>query len=229
MNLTLNEKLRFQKQAGIINESQYKKLLKEAEMASSGGTPINYKKLKDILLLASKTFPGGSEGALIEKEDIKWILQYLMNVETAVKNDDRDIFDDDDRLATFEGFVNLNKAQQAKWDDIDTALSVVNMSVDEYDLDDVASSLKELSKAINNFQLNTPVQEGYLNHKKDNYLDGVDGREFEKKEIKDWFKFAPICHILVNDNGKEYQKEFTDLNSALEFVDSLPETAQIML
>jgi hypothetical protein len=29
MNLTLNEKLRFQKQAGIINESQYKKLLKE--------------------------------------------------------------------------------------------------------------------------------------------------------------------------------------------------------
>ena len=35
--------------------------------------------------------------------------------------------------------------------------------------------------------------------------------------------------ILVNDNGKEYQKEFTDLNSALEFVDSLPETAEIML
>ena len=31
MNLTLNEKLRFQKQAGIINESQYKKLLKEEE------------------------------------------------------------------------------------------------------------------------------------------------------------------------------------------------------
>jgi len=31
MNLTLNEKLRFQKQAGIINESQYKKLLKENE------------------------------------------------------------------------------------------------------------------------------------------------------------------------------------------------------
>jgi len=159
MNLTLNEKLRFQKQAGIINESQYKKLLKEEEMTSSIGTPINYKKLKDILLLAGKTFPGGSEGSLIEKEDIKWILQYLMNVETAVKNDDRDIFDDDDRLATFEGFVNLNKAQQAKWDDIDTALSVVNMSVDEYDLDDVAISLKGLSKAINNFQLNTPVQE----------------------------------------------------------------------
>lgn len=33
MNLTLNEKLRFQKQAGIINESQYKKLLKENEMS----------------------------------------------------------------------------------------------------------------------------------------------------------------------------------------------------
>jgi hypothetical protein len=33
------------------------------------------------------------------------------------------------------------------------------MSVDEYDLDDVATSLKGLSKAINNFQLNTLVQE----------------------------------------------------------------------
>lgn len=112
MNLTLNEKLRFQKQAGIINESQYKKLLKEEEM---------------------KEFLG------------------------------------------------------------------------------------------------TPIKEGYLNHEKDNYLDGVSGREFEKKEIKDWFKFAPICHILVNDNGNEYTVEFNDVNKALEFVDSLPETAEIML
>lgn len=158
MNLTLNEKLRFQKQAGIINESQYKKLLKEEEIKASIGTPINYKKLKDILLLASKTFPVDSEGALIEKEDIKWMLQYLMSLDTAVKNDDSDIFDDDNRLTTFEGLINLDKAQQAKWDKIDSALSIVNMSVDEYDLDDVASSLKGLSNAINSFQLNTPAQ-----------------------------------------------------------------------
>ena len=216
MNLTLNEKLRFQKQAGIINESQYKKLLKEGEMKASIGTPINYKKLKDILLLASKTFPVDSEGALIEKEDIKNALQYLMSLEAAVKNDNR--------LTTFEGLINLDKAQQAKWDKLDSALSIVNMSVDEYDLDDVASSLKGLSNAINSFQLNTPVQEN-----ENSYLDGVDGREFEKKEIKDWFRTMDSIFILVNDNGKEYETEFTDLNSALKFIDNLPETAQVMI
>lgn len=35
--------------------------------------------------------------------------------------------------------------------------------------------------------------------------------------------------ILVNDNGKEYETEFTDLNSALKFIDNLPETAQVMI
>jgi hypothetical protein len=159
MNLTLNEKLRFQKQAGIINESQYKKLLKEEEMKEFLGTPINYKKFKDILLLASKTFPDGNEGALIEKDQIKWTLQYLMSLDTAVENDDSDIFQDDNRLTTFEGFFNLDKAQQAKWTKLDSALNYVNNSVDEYDLDDVGHSLEYLSKAINNFQLNTPVQE----------------------------------------------------------------------
>ena len=68
-----------------------------------------------------------------------------------------------------------------------------------------------------------------LKEAEDNYLDGVDGREFEKKEIKDWFRTMDSIFILVNDNGKEYQQEFTDLNSALKFVDSLPETAQIMI
>ena len=65
--------------------------------------------------------------------------------------------------------------------------------------------------------------------KENNYLDGVSGREFEKREITDWFKFAPICNILVNDNGNEYQMEFTDLNSAIMFMDNLPETAEVML
>jgi len=160
MNITLKEKLDLQRTARIITESQYKKLLKENEgMVPSIGTPINYKKLKDILLLASKTFPDGNEGALIEKEDIKNTLQYLMSLEKAVKNNDDTIFRNDNRLATFEGLLDLDKPQQAKWDILDSALNIVNMSVDEYDLDDVATSLKGLSKAINNFQLNTPVQE----------------------------------------------------------------------
>lgn len=157
MNITLKERLDLQRTARIITESQYKKLLNEEEMKASIGTPINYKKLKDILLLASKTFPVDSEVALIEKEDIKNALQYLMSLETAVKNDDSDIFDDDNRLTTFEGLLDLDKAQQAKWDKLDSALNIVNMSVDEYDLDDVASSLKGLSNAINSFQLNTPA------------------------------------------------------------------------
>jgi hypothetical protein len=65
--------------------------------------------------------------------------------------------------------------------------------------------------------------------KENNYVDGVSGREFEKREIIDWFKFAPICHILVKDNGNEYQMEFTDLDSAIAFMDNLPETAEVML
>lgn len=77
---------------------------------------------------------------------------------------------------------------------------------------------------INESQYKKLLKEG-----DDYYLGGVSGREFEKKEIKDWFKFAPICHILVNDNGNEYTVEFTDVNKALEFVDNLPETAEIML
>jgi len=65
--------------------------------------------------------------------------------------------------------------------------------------------------------------------KENNYLDGVSGRDFEKREIIDWFKFAPVCHILVNYNGNEYQMKFIDLDSALEFMDNLPETAEVML
>ena len=65
--------------------------------------------------------------------------------------------------------------------------------------------------------------------KENNYLEGVSGREFEKREIIDWFKFAPICHILVNDNGNEYQFKFYSLDSALAFMDNLPETAEVML
>ena len=65
--------------------------------------------------------------------------------------------------------------------------------------------------------------------KENNNLDGVSGREFEKRELVEWFKFAPICHILVNDNGNEYGTVFTDLDSALTFMDNLSETAEVML
>lgn len=65
--------------------------------------------------------------------------------------------------------------------------------------------------------------------KENNNLDGVSGREFEKRELVEWFKFAPICHILVNDNGNEYGTVFTDLDSALMFMDNLSETAEVML
>lgn len=65
--------------------------------------------------------------------------------------------------------------------------------------------------------------------KENNNLDGVSGREFEKREIVEWFKFALICHILVNDNGNEYGTVFTDLDSALMFMDNLSKTAEVML
>ena len=50
MNLTLNEKLRFQKQAGIITESQYKKLLKENQdnyLDGVDGREFEKKEIKD--------------------------------------------------------------------------------------------------------------------------------------------------------------------------------------
>jgi hypothetical protein len=50
MNLTLNEKLRFQKQAGIINESQYKKLLKENEEMTPEKAAEITKELTDNLI-----------------------------------------------------------------------------------------------------------------------------------------------------------------------------------
>jgi hypothetical protein len=65
--------------------------------------------------------------------------------------------------------------------------------------------------------------------KGNNYLDGVSGRDFEKQEIIDWFKFAPTLDILVNDNGNEYQTKFTSLDSALAFMNNLPKTAEVML
>ena len=85
-------------------------------------------------------------------------------------------------------------------------------------------------KSINDLQQSLNALQQYIDTFDDDYyLKGVSGREFEKKEIKDWFRTMDSIFILVNDNGKEYETEFTDLNSALKFIDNLPETAQVMI
>ena len=120
------------------------------------GTPIDYEKLKQILLLACNTYPEGDDvNALYEKSDIKHTLKYIMTLEKGVKNDDFDVFDKlkGQEPATLEGLVNLDDAQSAKWDDFDLALSVVSDIAYEYDLDDAASALSDLAQAIDSFQL----------------------------------------------------------------------------
>lgn len=120
------------------------------------GAPINYEKLKQILLLACNTYPEDDDvNALYEKGDVKHTIKYIMKLEKGVKNNDEDIFDEleDQDPATFEGVVNLNDAQSAKWDDFDLALSVISSVVYEYDLDDAASALNGLAQAVDSFQL----------------------------------------------------------------------------
>jgi len=121
------------------------------------GAPINYEKLKQILLLACNTYPEDDQdaSALYEKSDVKHTLKYIMTLEKGVKNDDFDVFDklEDQEPATLEGIVNLDDAQSAKWDDFDLALSVVSSVAYEYDLDDAASALNGLAQAVDSFQL----------------------------------------------------------------------------
>lgn len=121
------------------------------------GTPINYEKLKQILLLACNTYPEDDEdgSALYEKEDVKHTLKYIMTLEKGVKNDDFDVFDklEGQEPTTLEGIVNLDDVQSTKWDDFDLALSVVSSVAYEYDLDDAASALGDLANAVDSFQL----------------------------------------------------------------------------
>ena len=121
------------------------------------GTPINYEKLKQILLLACTTYPEGDEdaSALYEKSDVKHTLKYIMTLEKGVKNGDEDVFDklEDQEPATLEGIVNLDDVQSTKWDGFDLALSVVSSVAYEYDLDDAASALGDLANAVDSFQL----------------------------------------------------------------------------
>jgi len=77
MNLTLNEKLRFQKQAGIINESQYKKLLKEEEEMTPA-TAVEWRDIANILEKALSEVNSRDQYATANTEDVQKILNYLI-------------------------------------------------------------------------------------------------------------------------------------------------------
>jgi hypothetical protein len=146
------------------NNFDLKKFLVENKLTTNSkmlneevGAPINYEKLKQILLLACNTYPEDDQdtSALYEKSDVKHTLKYIMTLEKGVKNNDFDVFDklEDQEPATLEGIANLDDAQSAKWGDFDLALSVVSSVVYEYDLDDAASALNGLAQVVDNFQL----------------------------------------------------------------------------
>ena len=132
------------------------KLTPNSKILNEGvGTAIDYEKLKQILLLASKTKPENYDGALYEKSDIKNTLKYIMVLEKGVKKNNPNVFDklEDQELATFEGSVYLDDAQSSRWSEFELAISVVSDVASEYDLDDAASALSDLAQAIDSFQL----------------------------------------------------------------------------
>ena len=220
MNLTLNEKLRFQKQAGIINESQYKKLLKEEEMKAS----INFDRLKKILNQASEVTSGSGKKLLIG--NIDEFLKFIQLAITSLEN--QDAYWGNEVEGTPLLYMALNRnyngEEPAKWE----AFNKVMEKFSEASYNSTHRTIPE--KSINDLQQALNALQQYIDTFDDDYyLKGVSGREFEKKEIKDWFRTMDSIFILVNDNGKEYETEFTDLNSALKFIDNLPETAQVMI
>lgn len=220
MNLTLNEKLRFQKQAGIINESQYKKLLKEEEMTAS----INFDRLKKILNQASEVTSGSGKKLLIG--NIDEFLKFIQLAITSLEN--QDAYWGNEVKGTPLLYMALNRnyngEEPAKWE----AFNKVMEKFSEASYNSTHRTIPE--KSINDLQQALNALQQYIDTFDDDYYSkGVSGREFEKKEIKDWFRTMDSIFILVNDNGKEYETEFTDLNSALKFIDNLPETAQVMI
>ena len=220
MKLTLNEKLRFQKQAGIINESQYKKLLKEEEMKAS----INFDRLKKILNQASEVTSGSGKKLLIG--NIDEFLKFIQLAITSLEN--QDAYWGNEVEGTPLLYMALNRnyngEEPAKWE----AFNKVMEKFSEASYNSTHRTIPE--KSINDLQQALNALQQYIDtFDEDYYLKGVSGREFEKKEIKDWFRTMDSIFILVNDNGKEYETEFTDLNSALKFIDNLPETAQVMI
>ena len=139
------------------------KLTANSRVLNEENTSIDYEKLKQILLLACNTHPAQEdEITLYEKNQVKSTLKYIMKLEKGVKDDNFDIFDEleGQEPATFEGTVYLDDTQKTKWDDFDTALSVLSGIAYEYDLDDAAAALNGLAQAVSSFKLaEEPIQE----------------------------------------------------------------------
>lgn len=127
-------------------------------MKKLNNTPIDYKKLKQILKLACDVYPEDDEdgSTLYEKYQVNNTLKYIKDLEKGVNNNNFDVFEklNDQGMATFEGVVNLNDEQKAKWDEFDLVLSVISDIAYEYDFNDAQMTLNDLAKEIDNFKIN---------------------------------------------------------------------------
>ena len=138
---------RMQKLAGIIAEEQ----LGEAE------TSFPYEKLKQILIAASEIYPPSSKYPVYSKNDIKPTLQYIMKLEKGLKEDDVNIFNKLEKTTPPEIFntigYKVDTEEFNKWDDLGWELASIGNIWREYDWDFAADQLKDLAKAINEFEL----------------------------------------------------------------------------
>ena len=120
------------------------------------GTPINYEKLKQILLLACNTYTQDDDvNALFEKDQIKHTIKAIMTLAKGVANEDEDVFDvlENNPPTTLEGTMFLDDTLIDRWDQFDIALSTVSDVSYEYDFDDAARALNSLAQAVDSFQL----------------------------------------------------------------------------
>ena len=185
---------------------------------------INFDRLKKILNQASEVTSGSGKKLLIG--NIDEFLKFIQLAITSLEN--QDAYWGNEVEGTPLLYMALNRnyngEEPAKWE----AFNKVMEKFSEASYNSTHRTIPE--KSINDLQQALNALQQYIDTFDDDYyLKGVSGREFEKKEIKDWFRTMDSIFILVNDNGKEYETEFTDLNSALKFIDNLPETAQVMI
>ena len=120
------------------------------------GTPINYEKLKQILLLACNTYTQDDDvNALFEKDQIKHTIKAIMTLAKGVADEDEDVFDvlENNPPTTLEGTMFLDDTLIDRWDQFDIALSTVSDVSYEYDFDDAARALNSLAREVDNFQL----------------------------------------------------------------------------
>jgi hypothetical protein len=117
---------------------------------------LDLNKLKAILLQATKTIgEDGGEYPLLEKDNIKQILDYLKYALKAIKSGDEDDYEslEDMYFPTFEYSVYLTPEQNKKWNNIDIALSSMSDAVDGYDANDVENSYNNLADAVTKFKI----------------------------------------------------------------------------